>query len=72
MAYRQTNTYTLHDYHSADCTLYTVLVTFLINFVPHYIMLHVIFYTPCLKKLCKLIFCQNFVKFRPIVKIFDT
>jgi len=22
------------------------------------------------KKLCKLIFCQNFVKFRPIVKIF--
>jgi len=27
-------------------------------------------YTPCLKKLCKLIFCQNFVKFRPIVKIF--
>ena len=25
---------------------------------------------PCLKKLCKLIFCQNFVKFRPIVKIF--
>ena len=29
-------------------------------------------YTPCLKKLCKLIFCQNFVKFRPIVKIFGT
>jgi len=27
-------------------------------------------FTPCLKKLCKLIFCQNFVKFRPIVKIF--
>jgi len=26
---------------------------------------------PCLKrKLCKLIFCQNFVKFQPIVKIF--
>ena len=25
--------------------------------------------TPCLKKLCKLIFCQNHVKFRPIVKI---
>ena len=24
------------------------------------------------KKLCKLIFCQNFVKFRPIVKIFGT
>jgi len=22
------------------------------------------------KKLCKLIFCQNFVKFRPIMKIF--
>jgi len=29
-------------------------------------------YTPCLKKLCKLNFCQNFVKFRPIVKIFGT
>jgi len=28
--------------------------------------------TPCLKKLCKLIFCQNFVKFRPIAKIFGT
>ena len=28
--------------------------------------------TPCLKKLCKLIFCQNFVKFRPILKIFGT
>ena len=26
--------------------------------------------TSCLKKLCKLIFCQNFVKFRPIVEIF--
>jgi len=24
------------------------------------------------KKLCKLIFCQNFVKFRPIVKTFGT
>jgi len=24
-------------------------------------------YTPCLKKLCKLIFCQNFAKFRRIV-----
>ena len=24
-------------------------------------------YTPCLKKLCKLIFCQNFIKFQPIV-----
>jgi len=29
-------------------------------------------HTPCLKKLCKLIFCQNFVKFTPIVKIFGT
>jgi len=29
--------------------------------------------TPCLKKkLCKLIFCQNFAKFRPIVKNFGT
>ena len=27
-------------------------------------------FTPCLKKLCKLIFCQNFVKFRPIVTVF--
>jgi len=27
--------------------------------------------TSCLKKLCKLIFCQNFVKFRRIVNIFD-
>ena len=26
-------------------------------------------YTPCLKN-CKLIFCQNFAKFRRIVKIF--
>jgi len=24
------------------------------------------------KKLCKLIFCQNFAKFRPILKIFGT
>jgi len=30
-------------------------------------------YTPCLKKkLCKFIFCQNFVKFRLIVEIFGT
>ena len=31
-----------------------------------------VFTTPCLKKLCKLIFCQNFVKFRPIAEIFGT
>jgi len=29
-------------------------------------------YSPCLQKLCKLIFWQNLVKFRPIVKIFGT
>jgi len=29
-----------------------------------------IFHTRCLKKLCKVIFCQNFVKFRPILEIF--
>ena len=29
--------------------------------------------TPCLEnKLCKIIFCQNFVKFPPVVKIFGT
>jgi len=27
-------------------------------------------YTPCLKKTVQTYFCQNFVKFRPIVKIF--
>ena len=26
--------------------------------------------TPCLKKLCKIVFCQNFVKFPPILIIF--
>jgi len=29
-------------------------------------------YTVSQKKLCKLIFCQNFAKFRPIVKNFGT
>jgi len=28
--------------------------------------------TPCLKKTVQTYFCQNFVKFRPIVKMFDT
>jgi len=29
-------------------------------------------YTPCLKKTVQTYFCQNFVKFRPIAKIFGT
>ena len=32
-----------------------------------------VYSTPCLKKkLCKLIFCHNFAKFRRIVKLFGT
>ena len=35
--------------------------------------MHTVSNTPCLKKkLCKLIFCQNFAKFRWIVKTFGT
>jgi len=34
--------------------------------------LNICVYTVSQKKLCKLIFCQNFVKFRPIAKNFGT
>jgi len=61
------------------CSLVTVGIRYSIVVLLHaqYVFVQLIltrscWYTPCLKKLCKLIFCQNFVKFRLIVKFFGT
>jgi len=49
--------------------LQTEIVT---NRVGHIFCQAVRYTTPCLKKLCKLIFCQNFINFQPSVNSVGT
>jgi len=55
-----------------ECSIVGRRVHVIAPLTANIILYYITFYTVSQKKLCKLIFCQNFVKFRPIVKHFGT